>query len=463
MPVPASGADGSRPLLTESAMYAGFEAAQNGLALLTVGVLLNRLGPYEFGQVTMAIVASQIATALSTFGAEFTLLRKYLQWSESDRRAAAAWIVGFAVVWSLVLGGVGWGVEAATGFPDGRIALLGWWSGLALGIRGVPLSLARVQGRLRLYGAAVVGGSALQSALQIGLVMAGGAATGFVAGQLAGAIGSAVLVVAATAGDWWTPRPKLPRDAFTYTVSILPANLANRILAVADRALLAQFVSLEALGAYGLAARLAMPVKLVVNSLRMAVSPALTRAEKAGHLDDVFVRTARLSMHATVVAGAAIALAAHALYVTAWAPHAPEVVAVLALLLWAQVIAAGQSTVMLRVYYSSAPGRSAIATVTAALVLIGLLALLAPRFGGRGAALAEVTAGAVGAALAWWACRDVVGGRAIRTVWVGAVVFGAVAGIGAMGGRAMFAVSCAAVLVVAGRLLYGEVAGVRTA
>lgn len=396
MTLASGSAHGVGRLLTESGGYAAIEVAQQGIALVTVAALLPWITPEEFGRLTLALVVGQVGTTLATLGLEFTVLRQYLGWPAHRRPGAVSGALAVSTAWATVLAVAGWW---GCGWFDAGLeapVLLAWWSGLLLGIRGLPLAVSRVNGWLPRYATVVIGGSVIQAALQVVLVAQGRGALGFVEGQLAGAIGSTLLALALASAV--LGRPRLEPGTMAYTLAILPSGLASRLILVADRLVLAQFVPLDTLGTYGLAARLAMPVKMVGGIFRMALAPALSRAEIAGDLAAVFSQSTRLILAATLTMATGVALGSLLLQVSPWADVAAGVTGVLGLLLWAQVATTVQAMASLRIYYSGTPGASAwVSGAGAAMLLLGLW-VLAQRWGGTGAAMAELLAAWVGIA-----------------------------------------------------------------
>ncbi len=390
-------------LLVESGGYAAIEVAQQGIGLVTVAAVLAWIRPEEFGRLTLALVIGQIGTTLATLGLEFTVLRQYLGWPEERRAGAFTAALVLATAWTAVLALAGWWGRSLIDSGLRAPILLAWWGGLLLGLRGLPLAIARVQGWLPRYAAVVVGGSIVQAGLQVVLVAQGRGAEGFVQGQLGGAIASWLLSLAVVSA--LLSRPRLEPGTLPYTVAILPSGLANRMILVADRLVLAQFVSLETLGAYGLASRFAMPVKMVGGIFRMALAPALSRAEVEGELGSVYSESAKLILSATLAMATAVALGSVLLHLSPWSDVATSVTEVLGWLLWAQVVATVQALAALRIYYSETPAASGwVSGVGAAALLLGLW-VLAPRWGGSGAAWAELLAAVAAVSVALLALR----------------------------------------------------------
>lgn len=403
-------------LVVESGGYAGIEVAQQALALATTVALLGWIAPGDFGRLTLALVIGQIGTTLATLGLEFTVLRQYLVWPEHRRAGAFSAALALALGWATLLAVVAWLVREWIDVDLRRPVLLAWFGGLVLGIRGLPLAISRVNGWLRRYAAVVVGGSIVQAAMQVTLVMSGRGIEGFVEGQLAGAAASTLLALSLSAPLF--TRPQLEPGTLTYTAAILPSNLGGRMLQVSDRLVLSLFVPAETLGAYGLASRLALPVKMVGGIFRTALAPALSRAEHTGDLSSLFTQSMRLLLLATLALATGIALGSVLLYVSPWAATAPEVAGVLGLLLWAQVVATLQALGTLRIYYSARPAVAGLASGIGAAVLLLGLSTLAPRWGGTGAAVAELVAAAAATAAAVVYLR----GGAERVQWGAALV-----------------------------------------
>jgi O-antigen/teichoic acid export membrane protein len=397
-PIRGGGAQGA--LLTEGAGYMVVEIAQQAIALLVLPIFFFFLSVEDFGVITLSLVLTQFASTLGSMGLDFSLMRFYFKWSEADRGRIPATVLLLSVGWSLILGAGGDLLlrSLTSTAPQHWPLALGWWSGLLLAVRGIPLSIVRVNGAVRKYAMFVLGGAVLQAAVQAGGVVAGGGPTGYMAGYAIGAAGSALLAFAAVRRDFrWAPFTwRLPADVVAYTARVLPSMMLVRLMAAADRMVLARFATIETLGIYGAASRFTVPVKFLSGGFKMALGPVLSREEHSGRLDETFGRLGRFIVLGMLLVGSIVAMSVWFIQFTPWGHEASvEVQRLVALLLVAQFFAGIGYLGQLRLYYSTRPSLASVAVGTNVVALVVGLIVLVPRYGAVGAAVAELLAGIV--------------------------------------------------------------------
>jgi O-antigen/teichoic acid export membrane protein len=354
----------------------------------------------DFGLITGSIVLVQVGLTAGTLGADFTVLRLFYKWSEAERRRVVAGITGICVVWSI---GLAIGLHAVLSalrlsMPVYWTLSFGWWAGLLLGVRGVPLSIVRVTGAVRSYGLFVLGGAVAQFVLQLAFVIAKFGPAGYMLGYAVGILLSTLLALYAVRRDYaWSPQAwRLPRNAIDFTIRVLPSVLFSRLVAVSDRTLLAWWGTQSSLGLYGAASRFTTPLKFLSGGFKMALVPALSREEQSGRADAIFRRMSQFLVVGMMFTGTLVALAVWFIRFTPWAAASDDLQRVVGLLLLAQFLSGLIFLGQVHFYYSPRPGLASVVSGLNAVVLLAGLAFLVPRAGADGAALAALVAGAVG-------------------------------------------------------------------
>jgi O-antigen/teichoic acid export membrane protein len=388
---PAAG----RRLVSESLVYAGVDVAQNVIALIVVPASLFWLTPTDMGTVTVGLLVSQIVLTIAALGLDFALLRFYLRWPEHERTARTNGVLVICAATSalLTVGAIAaWAFTNRTGLGPWAAAVA---AGAGLAVRGVPLAVFRVTSQLTRYATVTVGGSILQAILQIAALVAGGGVFGFLAALAAaswiGAGGACVyLMINARQRPLWPDR-----DAVRLAASNLGAGLFNRLVGGADRFALLGWSTMDSLGVYGTAARWTMPLRTVSGGTKLALAPALSRAE-AG-TEDRILPGASIRPFVTMLAmfAALLQLSSWCLVLTPWRTELVQFQRLLALLVVAQLLGALTLMGQTLLYYRDRPGWStALAALTAVLTVAGLTWLV-PLYGATGAALVQVAANLV--------------------------------------------------------------------
>jgi O-antigen/teichoic acid export membrane protein len=188
----------------------------------------------------------------------------------------------------------------------------------------------------------------------------------------------------------------LTKDVWTYTAQILPSLAVNRIVSVADRLVLFRWTTLDGLGIYGVASRFTSGLKLLTGGLKLAIAPAMSRAE-AESTDSwlLYSKLSRLMLLAMLSIGSALMVSVWFIQFTPWADRAVEVGRLVGILLFAQFLGGLGLVWQLAFFYSARPQGATLASTASAITLFLALFMLVPSFGLTGAACAQLIAAVV--------------------------------------------------------------------
>jgi O-antigen/teichoic acid export membrane protein len=396
-------------LLAEGIGYTVVDALQQAVALAATPFLLLLIDPAEFGAVTWGLVWMQVALAGGTLGLDFALLRHYERIPAAERAGASVRVLTMSTACVVVCAVI---IAAADAVVDAEpLTSHMIWSGAAIGlllaVRGVPLAVLRARREVRRYGMLMLGGALLQAAGQIAGAVVRPDAVGYMTGYAAATGAGLIWALALTRREFaWPEFGRWPDASLVrYAMAVLPSALFNRVTASADRFALFQVQDLATLGAYGLAGRLSLPLKMLSGGFRTALAPALGRTEdRPDELAAVLLSFGGFVTRLLVGGSALLLLGLELLAFTPWrGATAAEVEALLAVLLVAQAAGAHAALLQTAVYYSPRPGRAGWAGGVSAAVLLGDIVWLVPRHGAMGAAYAQVLAAwvALGLQASW--------------------------------------------------------------
>jgi len=399
VPSEGGGRAASRGSLRSAAVYAFGAAFQRVLLFALLPVVTRVMSPADYGVLSLLLAISQAAAIILAFGLDLSIFRTFFALSdEPDRQRAfldSVWrfLVLVPVLTAIVVGVTVWALFGDVGIlhgPDIMLALLA----AAMFVAGttVPLSLFRAEQRLRDY-LILVGVSALvlPGLILLLVVVLDGEARGWLEATV---IANVTTLIAAAMLVPWRRSSRFSWDhvkpGLALGVLLVPHYLSHWALNVADRIVLAGIVSASALGIYSLAANLAVPVLILVQSLNQGFIPTYAKAgTQRGHeadLQDVVVMQITLVFTICLI-GAALGPA----LVDVIAPSSYDAAA--DLIGWLML-----GYCFLGLYYvpmngatlGAGRGRFAwVATLTSSAVNIGLLVITVPTGGLRAAAIAS--------------------------------------------------------------------------
>lgn len=272
--------------------FAIINAAQRALVFLLLPVYTSVLSPSEYGALGLLITVQSAAVLLFQGGMEAAIMRHFFT-LDGDRPAqyrfvGSSWRFLIVVAPTLALLGSA-GLLLFThesGVYDPSNTALALFSASAFVAATVaPLTLLRAEQRLVAYAVVMSAVGLVTTALTVIAVVAldTGVAGWFVAATISNGI---VLLVAMRAVPWRRidhfDRPGV-RTALLLGLSLVPHALSLWALSLADRIVLASLLPAAQLGVYTLAANLAIPAMVIIQSLNQGFLPAYARAQHDEH------------------------------------------------------------------------------------------------------------------------------------------------------------------------------------
>lgn len=277
----------SRDALRSATVYAAGTALQRGLPFVLLPLYTRAISPADYGALSILLAVSTAAGFLFAFGLDLAIFRTYFELVADQRRQQlfidSIWrfLVLVPPIAALTIGALAWpfleDLPIVHGL-DGVLALLA--AALWVASSTVPLTLVRAQQRLRAF-LILTGVSAVSTTLLTLLlvVVVHGNVTGWL---LAATLANACSLLAALVVVPWHRRGSMDwtvvHRSLRFGGSVLPHTLSFWALSLADRIILAGLVSSTALGIYSLGINLGLPVMIAVQSLNQGFMPAYARA-----------------------------------------------------------------------------------------------------------------------------------------------------------------------------------------
>jgi O-antigen/teichoic acid export membrane protein len=390
-------------------------ALARGSLLVTIANLLPRAGAFlllpiyarflsqaDFGTVSLAGSAALLLATVYRLGLDGALLRIHFDVEGDERRSLYATVAAMSLTaaTTITLLAVIMAPLLARDAESRLVILLAVGIAAANAFQYVPSVWYRAREQTDRYLALAVAAFVAVVAVTLALVVfVRLGAIGSLIGQLAGAV---VIACAAGAILWgqrpWRFRGDLARRSLDFGLPLLPHTLAGWLLNVSDRWLLGLLLGLSvtetlgAIGVYSLGYQLGYAVGLAAISFNAAWLPVLYRLAETPRAKTVLreattVVIAGFSAMAAVIAVLAPDLVA-LIAPSDWAAAA-DVAAVVAL---ASAMHAAGLMLASGLYLVRATRPMPLITLTAAVVSVGLNALLIPRLGVMGAAWSTLAA-----------------------------------------------------------------------
>lgn len=276
-------------LLRLAGVYTIANAINSAIPLLLLPVLTRYLSPAEYGLVSMFTVLTAVATALIGLGTHGAVTREYYRRSQAEfaRFVGTCLLILFAsdVVLSLAIFLGRHPLSELTGIPRPWLA-----AALLMGTGQLLCSIAlviwQVRGLPAVYGAFQIGASLLNAALSLALVV--GFGMGW-EGRVIGQVGAVLLMGIAAIGlltrESWIRigfDGGCARDALRYGAPLVFHSLGATAVAMADKTIIANLVSLGETGMYVVAGQIAMAITFLADSFNRAYAPWLFEKLKEG-------------------------------------------------------------------------------------------------------------------------------------------------------------------------------------
>lgn len=204
-----------------------------------------------------------------------------------------------------------------------------------------------------------------------------------------------------------TWRPTHLRDIVSYGVPLIPHSVGYFFLASVDRFVINAELGAAQVGIYMAAAQLASGLGLMFDAINNAYVPWLferLKRDQAEEKRQIVRGTYRYFLALAGVVVLAFTLAPTVVVFLAGEKYAPGA-QVIGWLILGWVFHGMYMMVTNYVFFSKRTGLLSLATITAGLANVGLLLMLVPRYGLRGAAMAFVTSSALKLVLTWSAAQ----------------------------------------------------------
>ena len=266
--------------LSISVYGAGILAVRFG-SLLLVPIYWRFLLPADFGILAGTAIVTSVSAALLGLAIPQAIIRFYASWPLEERagRVGSAWAIDWLT--TFVFGGA---LVLASGpllhglfraIPVDPYLRLGIVIGALTSLSASPLAVLRIEGKDKQYVALSIASFLIQTVLTLVFVVYFGmGAVGVLDGQLWTAV---VLIPVYTLIMFRRARPvivpKYAREAVAYSFPLVPGSIVESITPVTDRFVLEKYVSLSALGIYGLADTFAGIVRTVSVAIKSAWVP----------------------------------------------------------------------------------------------------------------------------------------------------------------------------------------------
>ncbi len=273
--------------MRSATVFALAAALQRGLQFVLLPLYTRALTPGQYGILSLILSVAAAVAILFAFGLDLSIFRTFFGLADDPKRQArfvsSIWrfLLVVPLTLAVIIGMSIWAFWGHVGKIDGPEVLLALLSAaLLVAATTVPLAILRAGKRLRDY-LVVTGTSAVSTA---GLTVL------FVVVFHDGTLGWLVALCIANACTLTIAAITLPfepslgfdrsavRRALMFGLPLLPHFLSQWALQLADRAICAGIVSAVALGIYSLAANMAVPAMVLVQSLNNGFMPAYALA-----------------------------------------------------------------------------------------------------------------------------------------------------------------------------------------
>jgi O-antigen/teichoic acid export membrane protein len=282
-----NGSESSSSALRSGLVYSLAQAAPRVVSFLLLPVFTRVLSPADYGQLSVALSASAVASVIFALGLEVIIFRNMFQLADDpaarQRFLGSIWSfllcgpLAMAVILTAILAPL---LGSSDILSIERLALSLLGSALFVSATTAPLAFLRAEDRKRDY-LAVTGICTLGSTLLtvVFVVVLRGGVVGWLLALLAA--NTVALAYAMRAVPYRVPKPfdaESVKGALRLSLPVLPHYTSMWSLQLVDRLLVASLLSTASAGLYSLGSNLALPMLSLVVGFGQGFMPAYARA-----------------------------------------------------------------------------------------------------------------------------------------------------------------------------------------
>lgn len=389
-----------RQLASDSLVYGLSGIIARFLSVWLVPIYTRLLSPQDYGTLSLVNATIAVITSFAALALDNSAYRWYWDTDDTDdrRRTIGSWLWCEIVVASLA-GLVLWLLSDRVGVWTTQTAssgayyrILAWYLPPFV-LYVVAINWCRLQHRpwTAMWLTLIVSVTQIGLGLILVVWFRRGVSGVFLAQVGSEIIGAAMAIVLMR--GWLSPRwlslPRL-REMLKYALPLIPAAVAVWVVNSADRYFVQRFVSTTEVGLYSIGGSIAALVALVTGAFQQAWSPFSLSIHREPNAKRTYAMVLLAYSALTAIGVAALGLfSPYAIQLLATSRYlrAAEVVGLLA---FSYVLISMSSIVSIGLSIAKTSHHSAMAITLAALATIGLNALLVPRYGMIGSAVATV-------------------------------------------------------------------------
>lgn len=266
--------------IKQTLLYGASIALMKGVSLLMLPIFAYHLTPDDFGRLEVVTSLAIIGSVLVGMGLEDALYRfAGSADSEQQRRDIAAEIFSIAMLLGGAAGLFGWWIAEplANWMPGDAITYevqLVLWLLMLEGCIAIPLGWLRMSNQALLFFGLNTGRAMLQASLALWLLTQGRGVAGVLEAGLFAALTQALLLSVIHIRDVGISFSyQTTRQAVVYSAPIMASALVAFALNGLDRWLLADYTTLTDVALFGVAAKFALPVILLMQPFTMWWNP----------------------------------------------------------------------------------------------------------------------------------------------------------------------------------------------
>lgn len=276
-------------LFRRAGIYTIANAINSAIPLLLLPVLTRYLSPHEYGLVAMFTVLVAVVTAIAGLGTHGAVSREYYLRSREEFAGFVGTcifiLVASSVALLVLIALFSEALTGVTGIPGHWLAVAVLLSAGQL-LCSIGLVIWQVRGLPAIYGAFQIGVSLFNALLSLALVIVLEMGwQGRVIGQVVAVVTmGALATVLLVRGGWIRFRfsREHARSALRYGVPLVFHALGATAVAMTDRTMVANLVSLDETGMYVVAAQIVMAITFLADSFNRAYAPWLFEKLKEG-------------------------------------------------------------------------------------------------------------------------------------------------------------------------------------